>query len=96
MRWWNMAEPFPLLLLHAGVIWGRWGLVWMGGDDSLNVGNFAWSDGTPLPINDPMWDAGEPNRLDNSEHCLSLFANRYTMNDDLCSKTRSYICQIDM
>ena len=92
-----MAGLFTSLLLHAGFTWGMDAMLWMGGDDLLEEGDFVWSDGSHLPINDPVWSSGEPNNGANGdEHCLTIYPIVYKLNDAFCSYRIFYVCQIDI
>ena len=70
--------------------------MWMGGDDLLAEGDFVWSDRTHLAFDNPVWKAGQPNNYGHIEHCLSIVARRFRLNDLKCSKRIPFICQIDM
>ena len=92
-----MAGLFTSLLLHAGFSWTAYYILWMGGDDLLNEGDFVWSDGSHLPINDPVWSDGEPNNGANGdEHCLTIYPLVYKLNDAYCPNEIYFVCQIDM
>ncbi|PVD24111.1 hypothetical protein C0Q70_14581 [Pomacea canaliculata] len=44
--------------------------IWIGADAVGRKRQFAWSDGTPLPVTSEVWQVGEPNNV--LEDCLSV------------------------
>ena len=96
MRLLEIMGLFLSLLLHEGVDWAQDSVLWLGGSDLANEGDFVWSDGTHLASNDPVWRVGEPNNWGGVEHCVTLNINDYLLNDLPCYSSIPFICQIDM
>ena len=60
--------------------------------DNENYGNFQWEDGTSVGW--ANWADGQPNTLDNNQHCVELV--RFLddlLNDQDCSHRFAFICQ---
>ena len=96
MRLLEIMGLFLSLLLHEGVDWAQDSVLWLGGSDLANEGDFVWSDGTHLASNDTAWKVGEPNNFAGVEHCLTLNVDVYALNDQFCNSSLPLICQIDM
>jgi hypothetical protein len=71
--------------------------VYIGGTDIGSEGQFYWiSSGQPIdyPV---KWKAGEPNNVENTEHCLQLWieTDGYRINDHVRSGNRQpFICEL--
>nr|XP_026692074.1 uncharacterized protein LOC104266090 isoform X2 [Ciona intestinalis] len=76
----------------------RWTLFWIGIDDLAREGQFVYSDGTPLAINDAVfgaWGPGEPNDALGDEDCVNIeYASKNRLwNDVPCNRDLWFICQ---
>ncbi|XP_019613644.1 PREDICTED: adhesion G protein-coupled receptor L3-like [Branchiostoma belcheri] len=77
--------------------------LWIGLNDIKTEGNFVWEDGTPLG-NLNRWLPGQPNNVDNMQHCGVLTRENNTggypnqWRDDDCSEARGVIviCEKDI
>ncbi|PVD24112.1 hypothetical protein C0Q70_14582 [Pomacea canaliculata] len=67
--------------------------LWVGGKDENKDGLFEWTDGEVIDQASGVWSTGEPS-ISPDESCVVL-RPEYRMADQNCSKTHSYICQID-
>ncbi|XP_046568158.1 C-type lectin domain family 4 member G-like [Haliotis rubra] len=63
-------------------------LVRVGADDSTVPGTYVWGDGHP--VNNSLWNVGEPNSL--TEHCVSI--SNGALYDIPCSMEVYFICEI--
>ena len=68
----------------------------MGADDRMLEGDFRWSDGSPLLIDDPAWKIGQPDNAHGNEDCVDYLADLKRLNDSPCSIDKSFVCQIDI
>ncbi|XP_025107845.1 alpha-N-acetylgalactosamine-specific lectin-like [Pomacea canaliculata] len=68
--------------------------LWVGGKDENKDGLFEWTDGEVIDQASGVWSTGEPS-ISPDESCVVL-RPEYRMADQNCSKTHSYICQIDV
>ena len=76
---------------------------WMGATDVDSEGTWKWrSDSLVMSIGRSMvestisWYSGEPNDANRNEDCVELW--RYTtltLNDDACSSSAYYVCEIN-
>ncbi|XP_055597029.1 perlucin-like [Uranotaenia lowii] len=70
---------------------------WLGGSDLGEEGCYTWS-GTGRKVTFANWSPGEPNNMNNAEHCLQLvyiprFNQSWTWNDIECHKTMYFVCE---
>ncbi|XP_059167883.1 uncharacterized protein LOC131949939 [Physella acuta] len=65
-------------------------LVWLGGNDQLQEGEWIWTDGTKANLTS-LWHEYEPNNSEGNEDCLELYEHGM-LNDDNCAKSLSFIC----
>uniref|UniRef100_A0A3Q1CBQ5 Mannose receptor, C type 1b n=1 Tax=Amphiprion ocellaris TaxID=80972 RepID=A0A3Q1CBQ5_AMPOC len=82
-----------LLSIHSAADGGKG---WIGLHIAdTNVG-FVWSDGSPL--NYQHWQEGEPNNLNNVEHCAEFLIHNWdedgSWNDANCDLYNDWLCQI--
>uniref|UniRef100_A0AAQ5XL32 Mannose receptor, C type 1b n=3 Tax=Amphiprion ocellaris TaxID=80972 RepID=A0AAQ5XL32_AMPOC len=88
-----------LLSIHSAAelrVHYRGGKGWIGLHIAdTNVG-FVWSDGSPL--NYQHWQEGEPNNLNNVEHCAEFLIHNWdedgSWNDANCDLYNDWLCQI--
>ena len=88
------AEENALLITAAGAA----NSVWIGGTDKDDEDKWKWSpSGTELSYTN--WNPGEPNNVQDIEHCLVVIgrpgeSNDGKWNDAPCSLKLKYVCQI--
>ncbi|KAH8285981.1 hypothetical protein KR054_000262, partial [Drosophila jambulina] len=68
-------------------------IYWTSGNDFLTLGRHVWfPSGKPVAKN--LWHPGEPNNVNNVEHCDEFgFTKARLMNDRDCTAARRYICE---
>ncbi|XP_077865387.1 C-type lectin mosGCTL-1-like [Saccoglossus kowalevskii] len=75
---------------------------WIGATDSVNEGQFVFTNGEQLPTDYEKWYSGQPGnsvkRDVAGQDCVQLWqykAPKYTWNldDDYCWRRKSYVCQ---
>ncbi|XP_074538583.1 galactose-specific lectin nattectin-like [Halichoeres trimaculatus] len=65
--------------------------IWVGGYDAVKEGVWLWSDGNHFDFK--SWSPGEPNDYNRQEDCMEMnFLGRDNINDNTCSKSRSFFC----
>lgn len=64
---------------------------WIGLSDGVNEGDFLWVSGVGL--NDPHWSVDQPDNSGDGENCVELMTS-LEWNDDNCSGTHGYICEL--
>uniref|UniRef100_A0A9J8AAW4 C-type lectin domain-containing protein n=1 Tax=Cyprinus carpio carpio TaxID=630221 RepID=A0A9J8AAW4_CYPCA len=66
---------------------------WIGGYDAVSEGKWFWSDGSQM--NYRLWNPGEPNNLESSEHCIQMnFGAAGNWNDQKCTVKIPFVCVI--
>jgi len=74
--------------------------VWIGGSDSAYKGTWVWSpSGTPLSYTN--WASGQPDNSGGTQDCLAFNYQLYVTNsgkwdDQSCTGTKKYVCQIPL
>ncbi|MBN3302177.1 lactose-binding lectin l-2 isoform X2 [Amia ocellicauda] len=67
---------------------------WLGGSDHYQEGQWLWTDGSVWKYT--HWSAGEPNNLEAHQDCLEMnFGDDHAWNDQDCSHTLPFICEMD-
>lgn len=71
--------------------------IWIGYTDSATEGTFAWVTGEPsdAAFASKMWASGEPNDAGGNEDCAEFKYNNEEWNDNACSKSQYYWCEIE-
>ena len=83
-------REFPQLLKSAGAskVW------WIGlYRDPKNLRQWLWVDGSTAYFT--SWDTGEPDRLLANENCVEFRMMSEKWNDNPCSYSRPYTCEIN-
>jgi len=77
------------------------GHYWIGLSDSVDEGNWKWSDGTEL-TGYRNWARGQPNDWNNNQDCVEIRKGRHAdknnydgdWQDRACSVNQGYICEL--
>ncbi|KAM7392700.1 hypothetical protein PAMA_007697 [Pampus argenteus] len=85
----HSVEDLSFLTAHIA------GPAWVGLND-INVENtFVYTDGTPADF--LQWATGQPDNWQNNEDCIHIRGTNQqqpgTLNDDICTNTKSFICK---
>ncbi|BFZ21787.1 hypothetical protein BsWGS_24826 [Bradybaena similaris] len=66
-------------------------LTWIGATDIVKEGTFRWVTSNELVGNVPYFHEGQPNNIDNGEHCLEIDGGSgvYKWADDECYLTKN-------
>ena len=70
--------------------------VWTGGNDLYKEDVYVWTGSYNSRIVYTDWASNEPNNYRGNEDCISIKkALDYQWNDDVCSKTFNFICEME-
>jgi len=64
---------------------------WIGSNDKLAEGKFAWSDGTDYKYTN--WSKHEPNNWGSGEDCTEVWRGGFEWNDLACGNARKFMCK---
>eukprot|EP00058_Branchiostoma_floridae_P024942 XP_002610432.1 hypothetical protein BRAFLDRAFT_85571 [Branchiostoma floridae] len=68
---------------------------WIGLTDADSDGKWAFADGQTLEASGyNNWEPGEPNNLSGGEDCAEVGTKVHFWNDERCSRTKGFICQL--
>ncbi|XP_054631800.1 galactose-specific lectin nattectin-like [Dunckerocampus dactyliophorus] len=67
---------------------------WIGFSDSIQEGNYIWTDGSQVDFTD--WETGRPNNNGNQDCAVVNFNNVDNWNDIRCRQIRPLICARDL
>ncbi|XP_032422573.1 galactose-specific lectin nattectin-like isoform X1 [Xiphophorus hellerii] len=65
-------------------------ITWVGGYDAITEGQWLWSDGSKFDYT--SFAIGEPDNIQQSEHCLEMNYIVYKWNDRSCNQPWPFIC----
>ena len=69
------------------------GGAWIGGQDFLDEGKFAWlEDGSIVSDLYSNWKTGQPNNIQENQHCVWMRLDG-SWDDVTCKRKENYICQ---
>jgi len=69
---------------------------WTSGNELIRNNDWRWL-GSGIRLRDEFWGPGEPNHIDESEHCVQLKYrnNNFEFNDKNCYGRFGFICEKD-
>ena len=70
--------------------------MWPGGSDQQQEGNYSWHSGEGWTVDATLWAPGEPNNMNNNEHCV-LIGYSDTLNDERCTESIiGFMCEMSL